>query len=273
VKSRLGSDSGLSYTEFSYMLLQAYDFVKLHEMHGCELQVGGSDQWGNITAGIDLARRMRSVQLYGMTCPLLTDSEGRKMGKSEKTGTVWLSPEKTSPYNFYQYWINVADADVAKCLALFTDLSHEELDGLTARRTADPGKRESQSRLAEELTKLVHGDAGLEEARRATKALFSTPVDKLSANDLAEAVKGMPGKEVSLSLLDGAGLNIIDALLAVGLSKSKSEARRSIEQGGAYVNDARVRDLAVQLTREHLIGESSIILGVGKNKKAVLRFA
>ena len=144
VKARLGSDAGLSYTEFSYILLQAYDFVKLNETHGCELQVGGSDQWGNITAGIDLARRMRGVQLFGMTCPLLTDSEGRKMGKSEKTGTVWLSSEKTSPYTFYQYWINVADADVAKCLALFTDLSYEELDALDAARAANPGKPERQ---------------------------------------------------------------------------------------------------------------------------------
>jgi tyrosyl-tRNA synthetase len=194
------------------------------------------------------------------------------MGKSEKSGTVWLSPEKTSPYEFYQYWINIADADVAKCLALFTDLSHEELDALDARRVADPGKRESQLRLAEELTRLVHEDGGLEEARRATKALFSTPVDRLGAADLAEAVKGMPGKEVSQSLLDGPGLNIIDALITVGLSKSKSEARRSIEQGGVKVNDARVNDFAAQLTRDNLIGESSIILGIGKNKKAVLRF-
>lgn len=273
VKSRLGSDSGLSYTEFSYMLLQAYDFVKLHELHGCELQVGGSDQWGNITAGIDLARRMRSVQLYGMTCPLLLNAQGQKMGKSAEGDTVWLAPEKTSPYNFYQYWINVADADVAKCLNLFTDLSYEELDGLDARRAADPAKRESQLRLAEELTKLVHGNAGLEEARRATKALFSTPVDKLSTIDLTEAIKGMPGKEVALSLLDGAGMNVLDALVTVGLAKSKGEARRTIEGGGAYVNDVRVADFNVQLTRDNLIGESSIILGMGKNRKAVLRFA
>ncbi|MCE9605368.1 MAG: tyrosine--tRNA ligase [Planctomycetia bacterium] len=272
VKARLGSDAGLSYTEFSYMLLQAYDFVKLHEAHGCELQVGGSDQWGNITAGIDLGRRMRGVQLYGMTCPLLTDSEGRKMGKSEKSGTVWLSPAKTSPYQFYQYWVNVTDADVAKCLALFTDLSHAELDALDAARAADASKRESQKRLADELTKLVHGEAGLAEAQQATQTLFATPVDQLSGELLEQALAGMPSKELPRAKLDGAGLNIIEAIVAAGLATSNSDARRAIQGGGAYVNDHRIDDLKTQLTAEQLIGGASMIVAVGKKKKAVLRF-
>jgi tyrosyl-tRNA synthetase len=273
VKSRLErTDSGLSYTEFSYMLLQAYDFVHLNEQFGCELQVGGSDQWGNITAGIDLARRMRSVQLYGMTCPLLTDSEGRKMGKSEKSGTVWLSPAKTSPYQFYQYWINVADADVAKCLGLFTDLSHEELDALDASRVENPGKKESQNKLSEELTRLVHGDEGLAKAKRASAILFGGEIDKISDAELNEIFADVPSRELPRSSLEEAGLNIIDALVSAGLAKSKSDARRAVEQGGAYVNNRRVDGVATQLTAAHLAGETTMVLRSGRKNYAVLRF-
>lgn len=271
VKSRLGSDAGLSYTEFSYMLLQAFDFVKLYDMHSCELQVGGSDQWGNITAGIDLARRMRSAQLFGMTCPLLTTSEGKKMGKSEKTGTVWLSPEKTSPYAFYQYWINVADADVAKCLGLFTDLSHDELDALDAARVAEPGKRASQHRLSEELTRLIHGDAGLAKAKKASEILFGAEIDRQSDAELAEIFADVPSSELPRSTLE-AGLNIVDALVSSGLAKSKSDARRAVQQGGAYVNNRRVDDPAVSLTAAHLAGESVMVLRSGKKNYALLRF-
>jgi len=271
VKSRLAGDSGLSYTEFSYMLLQAYDFVKLNESHGCELQVGGSDQWGNITAGIDLARRMRGVQLFGMTCPLLTDSEGRKMGKSEKTGTVWLSPEKTSPYTFYQYWINVPDADVAKCLGFFTDLSHDELDALDAARAADPGKRECQQRLAEELTTLVHGTDALAKVKRASQILFGAEIDKLSDAELTEIFADVPSRESPRATLN-AGLNIVDALVAAGLAKSKSDARRAVQQGGAYVSNRRIDDASTALTADHLAGESVMVLRSGKKSYALLKF-
>ncbi|HVW37637.1 MAG TPA: tyrosine--tRNA ligase, partial [Pirellulales bacterium] len=186
VKSRLErSDVGLSFTEFSYMLLQAYDFVYLNEHYGCELQVGGSDQWGNITAGIDLGRRMRSAQLYGMTCPLLTKSDGTKMGKTE-SGALWLSPARTSPFAFYQYWVNVEDADAGKCLRFFTDLPQEEIEALDAVRAQDPGRRESQRRLAEEITRLVHGPAGLAKAQRATEILFGAEIDRLSDDELGE---------------------------------------------------------------------------------------
>jgi tyrosyl-tRNA synthetase len=240
-------------------------------LHGCELQVGGSDQWGNITAGIDLARRMRSVQLYGMTCPLLTDAEGRKMGKSEKTGTVWLSPAKTSPYAFYQYWFNVPDADVAKCLGYFTDLSHEELDALDAKRAADPGQRESQLRLAEELTKLVHGDDALAKVRRASQILFGAEIDKLSDAELGEIFGDVPSKELPRAVLD-AGLNIVQALCDAGLAKSKSDARRAVSQGGAYVNNRRVDDPNASLTAEHLASETTLVLRSGKKNYALLRF-
>ena len=271
VKARLAGEAGLSYTEFSYMLLQAYDFVKLNELHDCELQVGGSDQWGNITAGIDLARRMRSVQLFGMTCPLLTDAEGRKMGKSEKTGTVWLSPAKTSPYHFYQYWFNVADADVAKCLGYFTDLSHEELDELDARRAAEPGKRESQLRLAEELTRLIHGDDALAKVRRASQILFGAEIDQLSDAELREIFADVPSQSLPRATLD-AGLNVVDALVSAGLAKTKSDARRAVSQGGAYVNNRRVDDPATVLKAEHLAGESVMVLRSGKRNYALLKF-
>ncbi len=163
VKARLESEAGLSYTEFSYMLLQAYDFVHLYREFGCELQVGGSDQWGNITAGIDLTRRMEAAQVYGITCPLLTKSDGTKMGKTE-SGAIWLSAERTSPYEFYQYWINVADEDAGKCLRYLTDLSCEQIQALDRSRAEQAAARESQRMLAENLTRLIHGDEGLDTA-------------------------------------------------------------------------------------------------------------
>lgn len=270
VKSRLGSDSGLSYTEFSYMLLQAYDFVKLYDLHGCELQVGGSDQWGNITAGIDLARRMRGTQLYGITCPLLTDAQGKKMGKSERTGTViWLSPEKTNCVEFYQYWFNVPDIDVGKCLRYFTDLSHDEIDTLDASRLANPEKRESQLRLAEEITRLVHGEKGVQEAKK-SRDIYAYTVSELSATDAVQATAGLPTAEVSLSVLVNEGLNIVDVVALVGLASSKSDARRAIQQGGVSINDQRITDITTRITNNHLV-HNMMIVSVGKRRKAVLR--
>ncbi len=273
VKSRLErSDVGLSFTEFSYMLLQAYDFVYLNERHGCELQVGGSDQWGNITAGIDLGRRMRGVQLYGMTCPLLTKSDGAKMGKTE-SGALWLSAARTSPFAFYQYWINVEDADAGKCLRYFTDLSREEIESLDQARVQDPGRRESQRRLAEEITRLVHGQSGLTKAQRATDILFGAEIDELSDQELVEIFADVPSQQLPRGALEGAGLNIIDALTTSGLAKTKSDARRTIEQGGAYVNNRRVEAIDVQLSTNHLASESVMVLRSGKKKYALLRFA
>ena len=318
VRSRLErSDAGLSYTEFSYMLLQAYDFVHLYQQYGCELQAGGSDQWGNITAGIDLARRLLSVQLYGMTCPLLTKSDGTKMGKTE-SGALWLSPDKTSPYEFYQYWINVDDADVGKCLRYFTDLSREEIEGLLVRHQADAGRREAQRRLAAELTRLVHGEEGLRNAEKTTSVLFpsvdlwaaqtpgpvtlpkaapwwlspaaaelSPPVQtekepsesgggtessRLTDSQLAEIYAHVPTAELPRDRLLGTGLSIIDAFVESGLCKTKSEARRIIGQGGAYVNNRRVDDAYARLGPADLASESIMVLRTGKKKYALLRF-
>jgi tyrosyl-tRNA synthetase len=265
-------DSGMSYTEFSYMLLQAYDFVHLNEQYGCELQVGGSDQWGNITAGIDLARRMRGVQLYGLTCPLLTKSDGSKMGKTE-SGTVWLSGARTSPYQFYQYWINIEDADAGKCLRFLTELSREEIESLDAVRAVDPAKRESQRRLAEELTRLVHGEAGLTAARRATDVFFGAEIRELSDRQLGEIFADVPSKELPRSRLEGDGLSIIDALAESSLAKNKSDARRTIEQGGAYVNNRRVDSIEVKLSAKDLASETVIVLRSGKKKYGLLRFS
>jgi tyrosyl-tRNA synthetase len=278
VKSRLGRgegadpQAGMSYTEFSYMLLQAYDFVHLYESYGCELQAGGSDQWGNITAGIDLARRMKGAQLYGFTWPLLTKSDGSKMGKTE-SGAVWLSAERTSPYQFYQYWFNVDDDDAVNCLRLLTELSRDEIEALDRARAADPAKRESQRRLAEELTRLVHGDAGIAAARQATEIFFGAEISKLSDAELGQIFADVPSKELPASALNTPGLPIVDALFEAGLAMSKGEARRTVTQGGAYVNNRRVDSVDAMLTSADLASESVVVLRSGKKKYALLRFA
>lgn len=272
VRTRLDrSDAGLSYTEFSYMLLQAYDFVHLYDQFGCELQVGGSDQWGNITAGIDLARRLRGAQLFGCTCPLLTKSDGTKMGKTE-SGALWLSADRTSPYHFYQYWINLDDADVGRCLRFFTDLGKEEIDSLLVEHRSDPGRRRAQRSLAAELTRLVHGADGLHTAERATEIFFGAEINALSDAQLASIFADVPSKELPRERLAGEGMAIIDALIESGLCKNKSEARRIITQGGAYVNNRRVEGIDMQLTPVHLASQSTMILRAGKKNYALLRF-
>ncbi|MFN3152636.1 tyrosine--tRNA ligase [Bremerella sp.] len=274
VKGRLErDDAGLSYTEFSYMLLQAYDFVHLFDKHGCTLQIGGSDQWGNITAGIDLGRRMRSAQLQGMTCPLLTKSDGTKMGKTE-SGAVWLSPDRTSPYAFYQYWINVADEDAGKCLRFLTELDREEIESLDKAREEEPHKRQSQKRLAESLTELVHGGEGVASAQRATEIFFGGEIDNLSDKQLIEIFADVPSQELSRDrLTNEEGLNIVDALVESGLCKSKGDARRTISQGGAYVNNRRVEEVEKSLGTGDLASETVMVLRSGKKKYALLRFA
>jgi tyrosyl-tRNA synthetase len=272
VKGRLERDSsGISYTEFSYMLLQAYDFVLLHQRHGCELQIGGSDQWGNITAGIDLARRMHGVQLYGLTNPLLLKSDGAKMGKTER-GAVYLSAEKTSPYAFYQYLINVADADAATCLRYLTELSHEEIESLDASRAAQPHLRESQKRLADEMTRLIHGDSGLAAAKKATEVFFGAEIENLTDAQLTDIFADVPSQTLPRDKLAGDGLPLADAFAEAGLAKSKSEARRTIAQGGAYVNNRPRTDVDTRLTSADLASETVMVLRSGKKKYSLLRF-
>jgi tyrosyl-tRNA synthetase len=272
VKNRLERDDvGISYTEFSYMLLQAYDFYYLHQNHGCEIQIGGSDQWGNITAGIDLARRMKGVQLYGITCPLLLTSSGQKMGKTER-GTVWLSAEKTSPYLFYQYWMNVADEDAARCLRFLTELPRDEIEALDRARAEHPEQRESQRRLAEALTRQVHGDDGLATAKRATEIFFGGEISELNDRQLVEIFADVPSKELSRARLNEPGLGILDAFCEAGLASSKSEARRTVQQGGAYINNRRRDTADAMLTSDDLASETVMVLRSGRKKYALLRF-
>jgi tyrosyl-tRNA synthetase len=272
VKNRLErTDSGLSYTEFSYMLLQAYDFVHLYEQYGCTLQAGGSDQWGNITAGIDLARRMHGASLYGLTLPLLTKADGTKMGKTE-SGAIWLSPDRTSPYAFYQYWINVADEDAGKCLRMLTELEQEEINALDQSRQTEPHLRSSQRRLAQTLTQLIHGDAGLAKAEQATQVFFGAEFSDLTDRELLEIFADVPSRDVPRAKLDGEGLGLIEALVLAGLAASNGEARRAIEQGGAYVNNRRRTELATRLTSQDLAGDRVAVLRSGKKRYALLRF-
>ncbi|MCU0721873.1 MAG: tyrosine--tRNA ligase [Pirellula sp.] len=269
VRNRLeNSDSGLSYTEFSYMLLQAFDFVHLAKNYGCKLQIGGSDQWGNITAGIDLGRRMLGLPLLGLTNPLLTTSDGRKMGKTE-SGTVWLDSNRTSPYQLYQYFINVADADVLLALRFLSDVDEAEYRSLEAGMTTHPGA--AQRRLAQSVTKLVHGEAGLASAVRASEYLFGGEIDRLSDHELLSIFADVPSQTVSRDLLSQ-GLNIVDALVLASLSKSKGEARRLAESGGVYINNRRCEAVDRVLGADDLASESVIVLRTGKKKYSLLRF-
>jgi tyrosyl-tRNA synthetase len=271
VKSRLDRDGGLSYTEFSYMLLQAWDFVHLSDVLDCRVQIGGSDQWGNITAGIELGRRLRSRDLHGITCPLLTKADGTKMGKTA-SGAIWLDPRRTSPYRFYQYWINLDDDDAGNCLARLTEVPLDELAACAEKRHANPAARDTQKRLAEELTRLVHGDVGLTAARQATEIFFGAEIKSLDDAALGEIFADVPSREFSRQSLEGEGLPLVEALEATGLATSRSQARRTIEQGGAYVNNRRTSDAAYRLTVRDLAGASTLVLRSGKKSYALARF-
>jgi len=273
VRLRLdNAESGLSFTEFSYMLMQSYDFVHLYKTYNCEMQLGGSDQWGNITMGCEFARRVGvKGQLQGLTSPLLTKSDGGKMGKTE-SGTLWLDPNRTPPYQFYQYWINLDDADVEKTLKIFTDLSQQEIISVLAEHQSDPGKRTAQRRLADELTRLVHGEDGLSVAKRATDIFFGGEITALDDASLCSIFADVPSKELPKQRL-AEGLSVIDAFVESGLSSSKSDARRTIQQGGAYINNRPMGDEKAVLTEQHLASENVMVLRTGKKKYALLRFA
>jgi tyrosyl-tRNA synthetase len=272
VRSRLERpDGGLSYTEFSYMLLQAWDFVHLSDVLDCRVQIGGSDQWGNITAGIELGRRLRGRDLHGITCPLLTKADGTKMGKTA-SGAVWLDPRRTSPYRFYQYWINLDDDDAGRCLARLAELPAEEMRALDAARVANPAARDTQKRLAEELTRLVHGAGGLAAARQATEIFFGAEIASLDDAALAEIFADVPSRDFPRSALEAPGLPLVEALEATGLAATRSAARRTIEQGGAYVNNRRIADAAHRLTTADLAGAATLVLRSGKKSYALARF-
>ena len=271
VRARLESEAGLSYTEFSYMLLQAFDFVQLCKTHGCRIQAGGSDQWGNITAGIDLARRMLGEQVFGITAPLLTTSDGRKMGKTE-SGAIWLDAERTSPYQFYQYWRNVEDSDVMRCIAYLTEIDREEYQELANATQDDPGRRIAQNRLAEWMTEFVHGTEGLSTAMRASKILFGGEIGTQTDESLGEIFADVPSSEVERAVLDGEGYWIVEALQTAGLVGSGGEARRAIKDGGVYLNNQRVSDDQYRLSSSDLASETVMIFRKGKRNYSLLRF-
>lgn len=269
VQQRINRDeSGISYTEFSYSLLQGYDFTELHRRHGCVLQIGGSDQWGNITAGTDLTRRLHQKQVYGLTLPLVTKADGTKFGKTE-SGAVWLDPKKTSPYAFYQFWLNTADADVYKFLRYFTFLSVEEIDAIEAADKAAQGKPQAQRILAEQATELVHGRAALEAAQRISASLFSGDLAALTETDLEQlAQDGVPGVELGREVA-----SLVDALVASGLAKSKTEARSFIQSASVTVNGAKAEAVDHAFTdAERLFGRFTL-LRRGKKLYAMVRWA
>ena len=260
-------DQGISYTEFSYSLLQGYDFAELYQRYGCKLQIGGSDQWGNITAGTDLTRRLHQVQAYGMTVPLITKADGTKFGKTE-SGAVWLDPKKTSPYAFYQFWLNTADADVYKFLKFFTFLPVARINEIEAADKASGTKPEAQRILAEEATRLVHGEVALMAARRITESLFSGELENLTENDLEQlAQDGMPGVT-----LDAANGSLIDALATAGLAKSKSEARTFIQGGSVAINGAKATALDHRIAGDVRLFGRFTILRRGKKHYAMVRW-
>ncbi len=271
VKSRLDREGGLSYTEFSYMLLQSWDFVYLADEYDCCVQIGGSDQWGNITAGIELGRRLRGLNLHGITCPLLTKADGSKMGKTA-SGAVWLDPARTSPYRFYQYWMNLSDSDAQTCLLRLTELSLEECQSLIQEQETTPSGRAMQRRLAEELTQLVHGPDGLKTAQQATAAFFGAAIDNLTDEALTEIFADVPSHQFSFETLSGEGLLLVEVMTATKLATSRSAARRTIEQGGAYINNVRVSDSAYRITTTDLAERTALVLRSGKKSYALARF-
>jgi tyrosyl-tRNA synthetase len=270
VRARLEGESGISFTEFSYMLLQAFDFVHLQKAHGCRLQVGGSDQYGNITAGCELGRKLGLPQLYGLTAPLLLDSTGQKMGKTASGEKVWLDPKLTSAYAFYQYWLNVTDADAPRLLRIFSLRPLAELDELLVAHDADRAKRTAQRELARAMTSWVHGDAAIERVERASRVMFGGELSGLTDADLGELAGTIPTVEIARGELQ-AGVPIVDLLVRLGIEDSKGAARRLVTQGGAYVNNVRVADEKRRVDLSDLATETLLVVRGGKKDYRLVR--
>lgn len=262
-------DQGISYTEFSYMLLQAYDFLHLFRSANCKVQAGGNDQWGNITAGIDLIHKAAGAQAYGFTFPLVTTASGEKFGKSAGNA-VWLDAEMTSPYQFYQYWLQTPDADVARFLKLFTFLPLAEIAEIAAAHQQAPEKRSGQRRLAEEVTAVVHGPEALQKVQQATEILFGREIQGLSDSELQGIFADVPATEVPRSSLGD--LKLLDLVRDSGLAKSNGEAKKLIQAGGVYLNNLQQQDPYLLLQPEHLASESMLVLRSGKKKYHLARF-
>ncbi|KGK86884.1 tyrosine--tRNA ligase [Desulfosporosinus sp. HMP52] len=266
VESRLSK--GISFTEFSYMILQSYDYLKLNEMYGCEMQIGGSDQWGNITAGIELIRRtaVQEKEMHGLTLPLVTKSDGTKFGKTEG-GAVWLDPEKMSPYKFYQFWLNTDDKDVVKFLKYFTFISIEEINELAQGVEKEPEKRNAQRALAKDVTKLVHGQEALERAEKITAALFGGGLGNLTALEIEEGFSDVPS-----ATIQSPETSLVDALVQVGAVSSKRQARESIESGAIYINDIRHTIVDSAVSQLERLDQKYLVIRRGKKNYYLIKF-
>ena len=268
VAARLNSDEGISYTEFSYQVLQGYDYLQLHKLYGCTLQTGGSDQWGNLTSGTDLIRKVEGKSAYAYGTPLITNSDGTKFGKSEGNA-IWLDAEMCSPYTFYQFWLNTADADVAARLKIFTFLTRAEIAALELEIAERPFARKAQKELAFLVTSLVHGVDATEKVIAASAALFGQG----ELADMDEATLRAATQELESTTVDGTELDIVSVLVASGLSKTKSEARRTVGEGGAYINNVKYSDLDAVVSREELLHGRFLLVRRGKKNLAVVEVA
>jgi tyrosyl-tRNA synthetase len=271
VRSRMEGEGGISYTEFSYQLLQAFDFYHLRQTVACELQIGGSDQWGNITAGVDFTRRKLAATVWGWTFPLITKADGSKFGKTE-SGAVWLDPQRTSPYRFYQFFYNTEDAKVIEYLKIFSFLDRGQIEAIEAEQLANPGARPAQRALAEQVTTLLHGEAACASAIRASQILFGAEIGDTDQATFMDVVGEIPTVELPPDALDGDGLPLIDALTLAGLCSSKGDARRAVASGGIYVNNLRQADSASVLGRSDCIYGRYLLLRKGKRQYCVLTF-
>ena len=267
VKRRLDGDEGISYTEFSYPLLQSYDFLVLHDRFNCTLQIGGSDQWGNITAGMDLIRRVRGAKAHGLVLPLIMTAAGTKFGKSEG-GNVWLDPGMTKPYEFYQFWLNADDRDAVKYLKFFTFLEASRIAELEDAGAREPEKRHAQREVAREVTRIVHGDAAVRESERASEKLFGGDITAMSASELLQVFANVPSQTIPLQR---DGWRLVNLLTDVGLTASNSEATRLIRSGGIYVNERRVADEKARLSAADAIDGQVFIVRKGKKDNFLIR--
>jgi tyrosyl-tRNA synthetase len=267
IRRRLESEDGISYTEFSYLLLQAYDFVMLFDRYRCTLQMGGSDQWGNITAGIDLMRRLRGAKGHGLVLPLVTTSAGVKFGKTE-SGAVWLDPQMTSPFRFYQFWLNADDRDVVRYLKFFTFMGREEIEALARATAGHPEQRDAQRALARAVTALVHGEDHVQRAERAAQVLFADDIAGASVEDVLMVFEDAPSSELALP---ADGMPLAEMLATVKLVQSKSEAMRLLKSGGVYVNNVRATDERARLTHADAIGGRLFVLRKGRKDHHIVR--
>lgn len=271
VRRRLEDDNqGITYTEFSYMLLQAYDFLALYDRCGCTAQMGGSDQWGNITAGTDLIRRVRGGKAWGVVFPLVTGAGGVKFGKTE-AGSIWLDAERTSPYRFYQFWLNTDDQDAVRYLKYFTLKTADEIAELGAAAGEAPHLRIAQKALGEEVTARLHGQAGLDRAQRATAVLFGGGLEGLSAEEIADVFSDVPSSEIARGALQGEGMPLVEVLADTGLATSRGDARRAIDGGGVYVNNVRIAETGRTATMDDTIEGRFLVLRKGKKRYHLVR--